>query len=111
MVIEFTVAYFPLMKLNDLVVVTNIFSIVDVLKLTEANMDAFILGFSDIKTFLDGYYEYLAIIDIDLALVVNKAAKMPQSLLKSMNIDKFEDGVIIHQPFGMVFQGKNKKGI
>lgn len=31
-------------------------------------------------------------------------------LKEKLNIDKFEDGKIIHKPFGVVFQGKNKKG-
>lgn len=60
--------------------------------------------------FLDCYHEHLAITDIDLAMAINKTAKVPQSLLKGrMNIDRFEDREIIHDAFGIVFQRKNKK--
>lgn len=99
------------MNLNNLITISKILCIVDVLKVVDENRHAFILGYGQIKAFLDCYYEYLAITDIDLALAINKTSKVPQSLLKGMmNIDKFEDSEIIHQPFGVVFQGNNKKG-
>lgn len=46
---EFSIAYFPLMNLNNLVTVTRILSNMDVLKLTETNKDDFLTGFSHIK--------------------------------------------------------------
>ena len=44
-------------------------------------------------------------------MAVNKTSKVPQSLLNGkLNIDKFEDEDIIHQPLGVVFRGNNKNG-
>lgn len=75
------------------------------------NINTFVIGFGHIETFLDSYYEYLVIKNIDFALAINKPSKVPQSLLKGrMNIDKLEDGEIIYNPFGIVFRRKNKKG-
>lgn len=99
------------MNLNDLVIVSNISSNVDKSKVSETSKHAFVIGFGHINAFLDSYYEYLAITDIDLSLAINMTSNVPQSLLKGrMNIDEFEDSEIIHDPFGIVFQGKNKKG-
>ncbi|CAI9303067.1 unnamed protein product [Lactuca saligna] len=54
--------------------------------------------------FINNYYDYFAIMDIELALAAKKPSKAPQSLLKAkINIDKYEDGEIIHQPLGDVF--------
>lgn len=79
---EFTIAYFPMMNLNDLITVKKILCNVDVSKVAQENRNAFIIGFAHIKTFLDSYYDYLAIKYIDLAMAVNKTSKVPQSLLK-----------------------------
>ncbi|CAH1453467.1 unnamed protein product [Lactuca virosa] len=108
---EFTIAYFPLINLNDLITVTKILSNVDVSKITETNKDNFIIGFTHIKVFTGNYYDYLAIIDIELATTVKKPLKVPQSLLRGkLNINDFEDCKIIHQPLGVVFRGKNRNG-
>lgn len=110
-VFEFTIADFPLMNLNDFTTVTKILRVVDVSKITETNKDDFVNGFAYIKSFLDRYYDYLAIIVIDLSLAIKKTSKVPQSLLKGkLNIDDFEDTETIHQPRGVVFIGKNNRG-
>lgn len=77
MLFEFIVADFPLMNLNDHIIVTKILSYVDVTKIIETNNDPFIVSFAHIKTFLDSYYKYLAITYIDLALFINKTLKVP----------------------------------
>lgn len=60
------------------------------------------------RLFLECYYE---ITNIDLAIAIKKFAKVPRNLAKEkLNINEFKDGEIIHQPYGVVFQGKNKKG-
>lgn len=98
------------MNLNDLIMVMKILTIVDVSKIAKTNKDDFVIGFANVKAFLNRYYDYLAITDIDLALAINKTSKVPQCLLKvKLNIDDFEDGEIIHQPLGVVFLGKNKR--
>lgn len=110
-VCEFSIANFPMMNLNDWVTVTRILSNVGVSKLTETNKDDFLIGFAHIKVFIDNYYDWIASTDIELTSAVNKPSKVPQSLLKGkINIDKYEDGQIINQPLGVVFQGKNKNG-
>lgn len=97
MVFEFTISYFSLIDLNDLIMVTEILSNVDVAKTTQNNKDTLVSGFARTKAFLDSYYEYLAIIDIDIALDINKTSKVPQYLLKRrMNIIEFEVSEIIH---------------
>lgn len=50
---DFTVGDFPLTNLNDLIMVPNILSNVDVSIIAEANIDVFVLQFGHIKPFLD----------------------------------------------------------
>ena len=79
--------------------------------LSKTSRNAFIIGYAHIQSFKDCYFNHLAITYIDLAIAVNKTLKVPQSLFRGrLNIDEFEDGEIIHQPFGVVFQGKKIKG-
>lgn len=71
---------FPLMNLNDLIIVSTILCNVDALQVFEENRNVFVL-----------------VTNIDLARVINKTAKLPQSVMKEKsNIDEFEDGDIIH---------------
>lgn len=108
-VLELTIAYIPLRNLNDLIIVSKILCNVDTSKVAEENSDVFVLGYAHIKALLDCYYKYLAITDIDLSKAINKSSKVPQSLLKGkLNIDKFEDGEVIHTPFGVVFQERTR---
>lgn len=66
------------MNLNELITVPKILNVVDVSKITETNKDDFFfIGYAHLKAFLDSYYDYLAIIDIDLALAMNKTLKVP----------------------------------
>ncbi|CAI9259193.1 unnamed protein product [Lactuca saligna] len=105
---EFTIADFLLMKLNDLIMFTNILSNVDVSKIIENNKDDLIISFAHIKFFIDNYYDFLEITDIELALTIKKPLKSPQSFLRGkININDYEPCEIIHQPLGVVFQGKN----
>lgn len=99
------------MNLNDLITLSKMLSNVDILKKAETNRNALVIGFGHAKAFLDSYYEYLAITDIDLTLAINKTSKVPQPLLKGrMNIDKFEDSEIIHHPFWRNFSRKEQEG-
>lgn len=75
-VCDFSVAYFPLIKLNGLVTVTSILSNVDVTKLPMNNKDDFIIGFAHIRVFIYSYYDCLAIIDIELTIAINKSSKV-----------------------------------
>lgn len=65
------------MNLNDLVIVSNISSNVDISKVAETSKHAFVIGFGYINAFLDSYYEYLAITDIDLSLAINMTSNVP----------------------------------
>ena len=100
------------MNLNNMVIVTTFLSNVDVTKLLEDNKDDFLIDFAHTKVFIDSYYDCLTIIDIELAIAMNKTSKFPQSLLKGkINIDKYEDGDIVLKPLGVVFLGKNNNQI
>lgn len=55
---DFTITNFPLMNLYDLI--------------TEENKKAFVIGYAYIKVFLDFYFHYLAITDVDLAMTLTK---------------------------------------
>ena len=100
-VYDFSITDFPLMNLNDLVIMTKILSNVDVMKLLENNKDDFLIGFAHIKVFIDNYFDCLSITDIELAMVVNKISKVPQSFLKGkINIDEYEDGENHSSTFG-----------
>ena len=108
---EFTIDDFPLMNLNDHISITKILINEDVSKIPKSNRNDFIIGFGHSKAFLESYYEYIAITNNDLALAIKKNVKVPQTLAKAkFNINEFEDGEIIHQPYGVVFQDKNKRG-
>ncbi|CAI9294637.1 unnamed protein product [Lactuca saligna] len=62
--------------------ILRVLSNVDVMKLPEKNQDDFLIGVAHIKVFIDNYYDFLAITDIELAIAINKTSKVPQSLLK-----------------------------
>lgn len=70
------------MNLNGLISVTKILSVVGLSKLIETNKDDFVVGVAHIKSFLDNYFDYLVVTDIELAIAINKTSKVPQSLLK-----------------------------
>lgn len=74
---KFTIKYFPLMNVNDLITVSKILCHIDYSKVAEENRDAFIIGYAHNNTFLDYYYEYLVITNIGLAMEINKASKVP----------------------------------
>ena len=93
------------MKLN----VTKILSTIDVSKLQLNNKDDFMIGFAHIKVFINNYYDCLFVIDIELALAVNRNSKVPQSMMKGqVSLKDYVDGEIVHKPLGVVFLGKNK---
>lgn len=56
------------MNPNDLIIVANILSEVDVSKLQVNNKEDFLLGFAHIKLFIDNYYDCLALTDVELTL-------------------------------------------
>lgn len=106
---EFTDVDFPLVNVNDLIIISNILCYVDASQVAKGNRNTFIIGYGHIKAFIDCYYDYFAIIDIELAMEINKRSKVSKDLLKGrMSIEKFGDGEIIHKPFGVFFQSKNK---
>ena len=96
---DFSVANFPLMNLNDLINVAKILSTADVSKLQVNRKEDFLIGFAHIKVFIHNYYDCLAMTDIELAMVVNRTSKVPQSMLKGKgSLKDYEDGEIIHKP-------------
>lgn len=76
-VCEFLVANFPLMNLNNLVIVTSILSNVHVTKLPENNKDDFLIGFTHMKVFIDSYYDCLSITYTELSMDIKKTLKVP----------------------------------
>ena len=108
---DFSVADFPLINLHDLLCVAKILKFVNVSQLQVTNKDDFLLGFTHIKGFIDGYYGALSLTDIELATTFRKQIYVPQSMLRNQtNLKDYEDGEICLKPLGIVFVGKNKKG-
>lgn len=65
-------ADFLLMNLHDLIYVAKILKGSNVSKLQLTSKEYFLIGFSHIKLFVGNYYEYLALIDVELALAIGK---------------------------------------
>lgn len=70
-------ADFSLMNSNDLIYVATILKGTNVLKLQLSSIEYALIGFAHIKLFIDNYYEYHALIDVDLALAVGKQITVP----------------------------------
>ena len=105
-------ADFPLMNIHDLICVARIMKGTDFSKLQLTSKKDFLIGFAHIKLFIDNYYEYLALTDLELALAIGKQITVTQSMLKSQaSLKSYEDGEICLKPLGIVFVGKNKKGM
>ena len=77
---DFSVADFPLMNVYDLISVARILKGTDASKLHLINKEDFLHGFTQSKLFIDNYYEYLALTDIELVLAINKKITVPQSM-------------------------------
>lgn len=99
------------MDINDLITISMILCDVDPSQINKDKRKAFFIGYGYFKAFIDCYYDYLAVIDIDLAIAINETSKGTKYLVKVWkDLEKFEDGEIIQKPFGVIFQGKKKKG-
>lgn len=108
---DFSIAYFSLMNLHDLICVAKILKGVDVSKLQMTNKADFFIGFVHKELFIDNYYDCLVMTDVDLALAICHQVTVPQSMLKGQrSLKSFEEGEICVKPMGIVFKGKNKKG-
>lgn len=107
---DFLMVDFPMMNLNDLVNVEKILCTFDVSKMQVNNKEDFLIGFTYIKQFIDNYYYCLAMINVELALEMNRTVAVPQKMLKGQgSLKNFEDGEIVLKPLGIVFVGKNKQ--
>lgn len=105
---DFSVANFPLINLHDLICVSRILKEVDISKLQLKRKEDFLIGFAHIKLFIDNYYEYLALTNVELALAIGKHITVPQPMLKSQaSLKSYEDGEICLKPLGIMFVGKN----
>ena len=60
------------MNLHELLCVEKILKFVDVLKSQVTNKEDFLLGFAQIKVFIDGYYGALALTSIELATTLGR---------------------------------------
>lgn len=108
---NFSVADFPLINLNDLISVARILKGVDISNLQMKNKEEFLIRYVDIMLFIDNYYDFLPLIDVELALAKGKQVSVPQSMLKGQgSLKTYEDGEICTKPLGIVFTWKNKKG-
>lgn len=71
----------------------------------------FLIIYAHIKLFINNYYDYLTMTDVELALAMRKQIIVPQYLLKSKaNMKKYVDGEICLNPLSVVFIGNIKKG-
>lgn len=73
---DFSVADFSLMNINDLINGMKTLTTFDVSMLQENNKDDFLIGFSHIKVFIDNYYDCMEVMDIELAMAVNRTSKV-----------------------------------
>ena len=71
----------------------------------------FRLGLGHLKIFIDNYYDFLALIDEELASGVGRKVNVSMEPTKpQQELMKYVDGEICLKPFGMVFAGKDTKG-
>ncbi|KAL7617007.1 hypothetical protein Lser_V15G03290 [Lactuca serriola] len=109
--VDFTIADFPMMNLNDLIQVALILKEMEENKFNRYDTNVFKFGFAHIKKFIDNYYDCLALTDEELASVRGKQVTVPwESTLSQIELKKYSDGEICLKPFGMVFAGKDTKG-
>ncbi|KAL7604923.1 hypothetical protein Lser_V15G18161 [Lactuca serriola] len=108
---DFTIADFPLMNYNDLIQVALILKHMEENKLKGSETDVFKVGFAHVKTFIDNYFDCLALTDEELANVLGREVKVPwEDTLTQSALSKYIVGEICLKPFGMVFSGRDTKG-
>ncbi|KAL7587313.1 hypothetical protein Lser_V15G40383 [Lactuca serriola] len=108
---DFTVADFPLMNCNDLIQVALILKHMEENNLKGSETDVFKVGFAHVKTFIDNYFDCLALTDEELANVLGREVKVPwEDTLTQSALSKYVVGEICLKPFGMVFSGRDTKG-
>ncbi|KAL7604851.1 hypothetical protein Lser_V15G19577 [Lactuca serriola] len=108
---DFTIADFPLMNCNDLIQVALILKHMEENKLKGSETDVFKVGFAHVKTFIDNYFDCLALTDEELANVLGREVKVPwEDTLTQSALSKYVVGEICLKPFGMVFSGRDTKG-
>ena len=80
-------------------------------QLQETDKDVLRLGLAHIKMFIDNYYDFLALIDVELASTLGKKVNVAMEASKTQaELKKYTDGEICLKPFGLVFSGKDKHG-
>ncbi|XP_023735583.2 uncharacterized protein LOC111883500 [Lactuca sativa] len=73
--------------------------------------DVFKVGFAHVKTFIDNYFDCLALKDDELANVLGREVKVRwEETLSQSALSKYVVGEICLKPFGMVFSGRDTKG-
>ena len=108
---DFSLDDFHLMNIHDLICAARNLKGIDVSKIQLTRKEDFLIGLAHIKLFIDNYYEYLALADVELALANGKQIALPQSMLKiQASLKSYEDGEICLKPLGIVFVGKIRKG-
>ncbi|KAL7607644.1 hypothetical protein Lser_V15G16187 [Lactuca serriola] len=108
---DFTIDDFPLMNCNDLIQVALILKNMEENKLKGSETDVFKVGFAHVKTYIDNYFDCLALTDEELANVLGREVKVPwEDTLTQSTLSKYVVGEICLKPFGMVFSGRDTKG-
>ncbi|KAL7607148.1 hypothetical protein Lser_V15G19426 [Lactuca serriola] len=108
---DFTVADFPLMNCNDLIQVAMILKHMEENNLKGSETEVFKIGFAHVKTFIDNYFDCLALTDEELANVLGREVNVPwEETLSQSALSKYVVGEICLKPFGMVFSGRDTKG-
>ena len=81
--IDFCVADFPLMNLNDLIQVALLLKEMEASQLKGTDKEVFRLGLAHIKIFIDNYYDCLALTDEELASSMDRKVSVAMELSKT----------------------------
>ena len=110
-VCKFTIAYFPLMNLYDLIQVALLLKERSFSYLQNTDLDEYKLEVTHIKIFIENYYECLALTDVELSTTKGLEITAPMAPSKTQaDLKKYVDGKIYLKSFGLVFSGKDKPG-
>lgn len=99
------------MNVYDLIQVALLLKDKNASHLQGTDPQVFRLGLALIKIFIDNYYEYVDLTDVELATAKWLEVKDPMEVSKTqVALKKFADREICLNPFGYVFAGKDKNG-
>lgn len=98
----FTIFDFSLIYLNDLIKSLDDKQVAD--------KRSYVVGYAYIKNLIDFHLSHLGLIDVEIAKDYKKPRKNPNAILDVVDLEQYDDGEIILNPLGVVFQGKKVNG-